>query len=98
MSEFKDKKIALTDNFVMSHVGAETVIAPISGSTADMGKLTAINPTGADILEGLREGLGFDGVVNKIMMLYGVTDRQIVEQDATAFINKMIKAGVVTVS
>lgn len=45
MSEFKDKKIALTDNFVMSHVGAETVIAPISGSTADMGKLTAINPT-----------------------------------------------------
>ncbi len=98
MSEFKNKKIELTDNFVMSHVGAETVIAPISGSTADLGKLTAINPTGADILEGIREGLGFDGVVNKIMMLYGVADRQIVEQDATAFINKMLKAGVVTVS
>lgn len=49
-------------------------------------------------MEGLREGLDFDGIVNKIMMLYGVTDRQMVEQDATAFINKMIKAGVVTAS
>ncbi len=98
MSEFKDKKIALTDKFVMSHVGAETVIAPIASSTADLGKLTAINPTGADILEGIREGHDFDGIVNKIMMLYGMTDRQLVEQDTTTFINKMIEAGVVSIS
>lgn len=79
----------------MSHVGAETVLAPVSDSTADMGQLVTINPTGADILDGIREGRDFGGIVNKIMMLYEVADRQSVEGDVAKFINRMTERGVV---
>ena len=96
MADFKNSdRFGLTDRFVMSHVGAETVLAPVSDSTADMGQLVTINPTGADILDGIREGLDFGGIVNKIMMLYEVSDRQSVEGDVAKFINRMTERGVV---
>lgn len=95
MTDFKTCRFRLTDRFVTSRVGAETVIVPIVDSTAQMGKLVSLNPTSADILEGVREGLGIDGIVDKIMMLYQVTDRETVAADVEKFLDAMMQKGVI---
>ena len=88
-------KFRMTDRYVMAHVGNEVVLAPVSASTADMGKITSVNSTGAEILDMLMAGHDFSGTVAKLAEQYGDENREAVERDAKAFIGKMLSQGVI---
>lgn len=88
-------KFRMTDKYVMAHVGDEAVLAPVSASTADMGKITSVNSTGSEILDLLMAGHDFGGTVAKLVDLYGEENRDAVERDARAFVGKMLSQGVI---
>lgn len=88
-------KFRLTDKFVMAHVGADIVLAPISASTADMGRVTSVNSTGAHILDSLVAGCDFGATVDALVERYGEENRAAVERDARAFVGKMLTEGVI---
>lgn len=79
----------------MTRIGGEAVVAPICDSTADMGKLKALNATGADILECVQRGLTMGQIVDRLMADYGAGDRNQVEKDVAEFIGQMVDAGYV---
>lgn len=79
----------------MTRIGGEAVVAPICDSTADMGKLKALNSTGADILECVQRGMDAKAIVNRLMADYGTEDRTQVEKDVAEFIGQMVDAGYV---
>lgn len=88
-------KFRVTDKFVMAHVGGDIVLAQISASTADMGKVTSVNSTGADILDSLVAGRDFQGTVNSLVERFGEENRAAVERDTRAFIGKMLSQGII---
>lgn len=79
----------------MTRVGGEAVVAPICDSTADMGKLKALNATGADIMECVQRGLSVRQIVDRLVSDYGADDRGQVEKDVEEFIGQMVDAGYV---
>lgn len=79
----------------MTRIGGEAVVAPICDSTADMGKLKALNATGADILECVQKGLTVRQIVDRLMTDYDTDDRGKVEKDVAEFIGQMVDAGYV---
>lgn len=85
----------MTDRYVMARVGTEAVLAPVSASTADMSKITSVNSTGAEILDLLMAGHDFGGTVAKLVEMYGEENRKAVEDDARAFVGKMLSQGVI---
>lgn len=91
----QEKSYRLRAKFVMTRIGGEAVVAPICDSTADMGKLKALNPTGADILECVQRGMDIEKIVDRLMADYGMGDRGLVEKDVTEFIGQMVAAGYV---
>lgn len=85
----------MTDKYVMAHVGAEAVLAPVSASTADMSKITSVNSTGATILDLLTEGRDFGCTVAELVETFGEENREAVERDAKEFVSKMLSQGVI---
>lgn len=99
MPEYKTtQKFRLSDGFAISHIGEEIIIVPISSSTADMGRLTTLNGTGACILNSLTQGRDIGGAVDDIMERYAVADRRTVENDVRSFIAKMVSCGALVAS
>lgn len=88
-------KFHLTDRFIMARVGDEAVLARVSASAADLGSLTALNRTGAAILDALKEGCDVGGAVERLVDRYGEESREAVERDARAFIGQMLSQGVI---
>ncbi len=90
-----DKKYRILPTFVMTRMADEAVIAPICESTVEMGKLLSLNPTGADIMDGLRNGQSVSDIVRHILDTYDDSEAQKVEQDVEDFIREMMKRGYV---
>lgn len=90
-----EKKYRILPTFVMTRMADEAVIAPICDSTVEMGKLLSLNPTGADIMDGLRNGRSVGDIVRHILDTYDDSEAQKVEQDVEEFIREMVKRGYV---
>lgn len=95
MSDSKNKRYRIRPTFVMTRMAEEAVIAPICDSTVEMGKLLSLNRTGADIMDGLREGLDTDDIVRHILDTYDDSDAPSVEKDVEDFIREMERRGYV---
>lgn len=70
-------------------------MAPICDSTVEMGKLLSLNPTGADIMDGLRKGLSAGDIARHILDTYDGCDATVVERDVDDFIREMERRGFV---
>lgn len=88
-------KFRQTDKFVMAHVGGEIVLAPISASTADMGKVTSVNSTGASILDSLMAGNDISATVDALVERFGEENRDALNRDVRNFASKMLIQGVI---
>ncbi len=92
------QRFRLSDSYIVSHVGEETLLVPISASTADMGRLRSLNNTGAAIMDCAVKGMGVGEIVDFIAAQYNAADRVAVGRDVTRFLVQMVESGALAMS
>lgn len=85
----------LCPRFVMTRLGGEAVVAPICDSTVDMGQIMSLNATGADVLEGIENGLAEEEIVAKMTKRNPETPEDVVRNGVKSFIDQMVEMGLV---
>lgn len=79
----------------MTRLGGEAVVAPICDSTVDMGQIMSLNATGADVLEGIENGLAEEDIVAKMVKRNPETPEDVVRNGVKSFIDQMVEMGLV---
>lgn len=79
----------------MTRLGGEAVVAPICDSTVDMGQIMSLNATGADVLEGIENGLCEEEIVAKMTKRNPETPEDVVRNGVKGFIDQMVEMGLV---
>lgn len=91
------------NNFVLSSVGDEAVLVPVSNSTANMGGVIELNGTAADILFALQadgaqgQGLTTQQLVDAISSKYEIDDMNKALASIQHFLLRLRDKGVIAV-
>ncbi len=85
----------LTPNIVVTQVADEAIVAPVSESIAQMDRLISLNRTGADIVEGVRQGKSVGQIVDQLTEAYEVDNRDEVLADVRKFLATLEEKGLV---
>ncbi|MBP5366681.1 MAG: PqqD family protein [Bacteroidales bacterium] len=80
-------------NFVISEVAGETVIVPMTGSVAKMGKLIILNSTSSFIVKYVAEPHTVAEIAKALSTEYEVPDEGVLMADIQEFIDHMVERG-----
>ncbi len=88
-----EKRYKAKDNFLVNHVAGEIVVVPVTDSVAKLDKMLVINDVGEFIINGVKNGLSTQAIVEKMSTEFEIPSFETAHNDLIEFADRLVENG-----
>ncbi len=85
----------IRDGFILRDVGGKTFVVATGALSTEFSGMITLNETGKFIWNCINEGMDAEQIVQKIVTSFEDADIDVVTNDVTTFINKLIEGKII---